>query len=1404
MNTVAAALERALDFASLYGIACEHGVDSMLDVPFAEWLSCSRLPLAVSNRIAMVAGKSRCGTLRASFTGTFWLAFTDKYGPEPAAASFRDLREWMRRECPLETVAPAGEIAAGMSKSALAAWAEQRGVTPHLRSSALAFVAAAGQRGRTWYYSTSSSTVGDVICAPVNKRRTVPEEVVAGALKWLRMHVLVVQRAREEENARVAAWVAPTDPALGAVFARLLEARALLRPRLGSIDMDPTHFGSPQLVDDPPMWMVGDRYCGLCSAVGTVRIHLQAVGERRMVECSCTRGEWPRCTLAVVAIDTLLAVLSSESVLRRSLTASIGAPAWERALADLDRLGPSPSVELVEMGWRLTFGPPLLLPIACKPKRKGGFTFSKYPGDAFRRSDAGCTLPADREVRELLLIDRPEPGRASPATFPGLLRLVGHPRVYIDKATEPTPVRRAALEMRWSALENGGVRLTFELGEAPIEVGDLQRFVQLAQGGWTAYPTGKSLLVFRVDDTLPRLLQILLARGDTFPAEAVEPLLARLPTLSRSLPARLPPTLRGESIQPDSRPVLRLDLLDGGALLVQALVRPLPRGPMYPPGEGPVDVHALLPEGRVYATRVLAGESEHVRMVLAGLPLPDEAEGAPHTWTLEDPDQGLELVAALQEASELVQVEWADVTRRRVTRPADASQLRMQVGVARDWFGLSGQVVVDGASVTLDAVLQAVLAGRRYVAAEGDTWIRLTDRFLEQLNGVAGAIQAGRGGLELPRLAAPLVEALAEAGAALEAPEGWRALIDRVRAAEGYEAAVPTALTADLRTYQQVGFQWLARLAEWSPGGCLADDMGLGKTVQALALLVHRADRGPALVVAPMSVGFNWLREAARFAPGLRMRAYRGEARKALLADVGPSDVLITSYDLLPRDAEALTKIQFATLVLDEAQAIKNATTARHKAAGAIQAEFRLALTGTPVENRIAELWSLYRVIVPGLLGSWEQFRARFAVAIEREGDAKRRAGLGRLIRPFLLRRLKAEVAKELPARTDVRVEVVLSPGERQLYDQARIALVAGLAADNGPAEHQRFKVLAAITRLRQLACHPRLLDPSSPLVSAKLSRLRELVAELREEGHRALVFSQFTKHLALVREALTEDGVTLRYLDGSTPEAQRRAEVDAFQAGEGEVFLISLKAGGTGLNLTAATYVIHMDPWWNPAVEDQASDRAHRIGQTQPVTVYRLVTRGTIEEGILALHAEKRDLVAGLLDGTGAAATLGTNELVELLQGGGDDGDEAEGLEGVAESLRREAAVPAVVRVPVERAALTLVPPLTPVPPLTLVPPVAEGERVWFDAMIARVMASFSAPGSRLLTPSAVVMYRRSVERFAEWVSRTNRPPSTYPELCEAADAWLQEVRNTEPARIAVPRAAMTRLRSLPWTGGG
>jgi len=442
-------------------------------------------------------------------------------------------------------------------------------------------------------------------------------------------------------------------------------------------------------------------------------------------------------------------------------------------------------------------------------------------------------------------------------------------------------------------------------------------------------------------------------------------------------------------------------------------------------------------------------------------------------------------------------------------------------------------------------------------------------------------------------------------------------------------------------------------LSSWGAGACLADDMGLGKTLQALAVVLQRAPQGPTLVVAPTSVCMNWLAEINRFAPTLNPGLFGGRHREELVGSLQGMDVMICSYGLLQQEAELLATVQWRTIILDEAQAIKNFETQRAQAALALKGDFRLITTGTPIENHLGEFYTLFDFINPGLLGSRRQFNERYAIPIEKNGDREARKRLKKLVSPFLLRRIKSQVLDELPPRTEVTLQVEMSPEETALYEALRREAVEALEQDESPSGQKHLKILAEIMRLRQACCHPRLVLPESDLASSKLALFGEVVEELLENSHKALVFSQFVGHLTLIRNYLKVKGIEYRYLDGGTPPKERRREVEAFQAGQGSLFLISLRAGGVGLNLTAADYVIHMDPWWNPAVEDQASDRAHRIGQQRPVTVYRLVTKNTIEEKILKLHGTKRDLANSLLDGSDMSGRMSADELLQMIREG-------------------------------------------------------------------------------------------------------------------------------------------------------
>jgi superfamily II DNA or RNA helicase len=486
-----------------------------------------------------------------------------------------------------------------------------------------------------------------------------------------------------------------------------------------------------------------------------------------------------------------------------------------------------------------------------------------------------------------------------------------------------------------------------------------------------------------------------------------------------------------------------------------------------------------------------------------------------------------------------------------------------------------------------------------------------------------------------------------------------RRFAQRLADFEHVEAAtVPHGLQAQLRPYQRAGLNWLQFLREYGLGGLLADDMGLGKTLQTLAHICLEKEQGrlaaPALVIAPTSLVHNWIAEAARFVPDLRALKLHGTDRWRDFDRIGECDLVVTSFALLARDIEQLGTREFHLLIVDEAQNIKNPRTQAASAIRLLKATHRLALTGTPLENHLGELWAQFDWLAPGLLGDQAGFSRLYRVPIEKRGDEARRKHLTARIRPFVLRRRKDEVAPELPPRTEIERFVALEGGQRDLYEAVRASMhdrVRLALAEQG-LDRSQVVVLDALLKLRQVCCDPRLVSLASARKvseSAKLELLMQMLDGLLVEGRRVLLFSQFTSMLALIEEALRERGQRYALLTGDTRD--RAQAVEQFQGGEVPLFLLSLKAGGTGLNLTAADTVIHYDPWWNPAVEAQATDRAHRIGQDKPVFVYRLLCAGTIEERMRSLQARKARLAQALLgDEAGLARALGAEDIEALL----------------------------------------------------------------------------------------------------------------------------------------------------------
>jgi len=724
---------------------------------------------------------------------------------------------------------------------------------------------------------------------------------------------------------------------------------------------------------------------------------------------------------------------------------------------------------------------------------------------------------------------------------------------------------------------------------------------------------------------------------------------------------------------------------EGPRLKVSVWLEPIgERGPKLTPGCGPeLSLHKVLDDRDEVTLHGLSRSLEREQVALEALkahlslsPALMTEERLPHEFELSF-EQGIDLIRTLKEleqarggllytaSSEPLRLRstWPTSSAWTITDTLDERSLSLNIRKVRGGaMSLSGSLDLGalGTAKLKDVNRLLMDSPGRYVQLPSGVFLSLTTEFLQKLQALELSSPEGRA----TPASASVIDELRAAQAQVKASQAWLDSVDKMRSAEALKPELPSGLNATLRSYQVEGYEWMSRLAHWGGGACLADDMGLGKTIQALTVILSRSKGGPSLVIAPTSVCGAWVDEATRFTPGLRVIRFgigavsSPSARRRALKDLKAGDLIISSYGLLGSEREALCAIKWHTVILDEAQAIKTPSSLRHRAAIELKSDFKVAMTGTPIENHLRDLWSLMRFLNPGLLGEQKRFRVTFEHPIEHPSEqektskaGQRSAQLKQLVAPFVLRRTKTEVLKELPSKTELNLTVTLSSDEAAQYEALRSIAVGEvrerLKERAGGLLPHVFKVL---TKLRLACCHPSLVSPGWSGPSAKFEHFKRIVTQLREGGHKALVFSQFVMHLDILEGWVKSEGIRYERLDGSTPAEQRDRSVERFQRGEAELFLISLRAGGVGLTLTEADYVIHMDPWWNPAVEDQATNRAHRIGQDKPVTLYRFITQGTIEERILALHHHKRTLADQVLDGATGESSVGMDEWLKLL----------------------------------------------------------------------------------------------------------------------------------------------------------
>lgn len=821
-----------------------------------------------------------------------------------------------------------------------------------------------------------------------------------------------------------------------------------------------------------------------------------------------------------------------------------------------------------------------------------------------------------------------------------LYELIGHPYVFLEE-NSMIPVEIAEMKPELTILHTDkGFKL--EVNVENIE---------------------DSLQVIRESNTRVRVIKLnndqltylkLLKQLHVLPLEAKDKLLSLLKKLTGIITVYsdlIDESENLKSVAGDSRIYVQLIPI-GDTLKAELFIKPFSQNAPYcKAGVGAKSVIGFIGEEKAQATRNLELEAANCEQVKSALDRIIELEADEDTYYFEDPYHSLELMESIGSMADVAVVEWPEGAKFKIAGVASFKNLSLSLRGRGNWFDIEGELNIgDETLFSMAELLKTLRKSKgRFIELKNGEFLALTDQFRRQLLEMDAMMQESKEGLSMQNFAASIFEEMQKMGVEVEGDKSYREMRKRIGEIEERSYKVSKKLQAELRDYQLEGFCWMARLNDWGAGACLADDMGLGKTVQTIAMLLHKSKSGPSLVVAPASVLPNWVREINRFAPTLNVinLAPAGDRIERLKA-AKANDICVVTYGVLVSESLPMIEKKFAMTVLDEAHTIKNKETKMSKVAMQLQSDFRLLLTGTPIQNHLGEIWNLFNFINPGLLGTFERFRERFVVPIVEFKDREQQRRLKRLISPFLLRRTKSAVLDELPPKTEVIKEIQLNEVELAAYELLRRQAEDKLAESS---EVGQIQALAEITRLRMAAANINLTNPGVEMASSKIQTFLDIVDELGENSHRALVFSQFTSHLALIKKELDKRGISYLYLDGSTPLNERDRLVREFQEGEQLLFLISLKAGGLGLNLTAADFVIHMDPWWNPAIEDQASDRAYRIGQQRPVTIYRLIARNTIEEKIIRLHATKKDLADSLLEGSDISNKLSREELLELLR---------------------------------------------------------------------------------------------------------------------------------------------------------
>ena len=832
-----------------------------------------------------------------------------------------------------------------------------------------------------------------------------------------------------------------------------------------------------------------------------------------------------------------------------------------------------------------------------------------------------------------------------------LLSLIGHPYIYLKKFASEEYIHLSAEKKKVSLeVKEDGDFFTINISSG--QYGDSEK-------KFTIDEKNKKLYIYSIEKVHQDLINLLKDSNTKFPKSALDEIVS----FGTSTDIEMHYEVNSASKNAQVKPTILLKE-DGKyyEVRIRAKASDEENCPYKLPGEGEESILVYQKESGlpVLFKRDLSEEKKNAIEIVDSIPALDNMyKDSDFSYSTDDMSDFLAFLEQCNGIKDKCTLEWAEGRKFYVQGSISPSSFKLKGDLGENaYLSISGDVQLsDERYISLKSLLKSLdTSSGNYIKIDEQTYVSITSdlkKRLEKLNTVTTFDKQGN--LISHPLAQNTVETLLD-DMNCSFTKKVSSIVEKRNKALEKDFKVPKTLNAQLRSYQIEGFKWLCRMEEWGVGACLADDMGLGKTVQTISAMLAFASKGPIMIAAPTSVCPNWENELNKFAPTLKTHRLKlSEDRESTITSMKSGDVLIVSYGLLSNEAPTLSQIQWQLAVYDEAQALKNSATQRAKTASIINAHMSLALTGTPIENNLDDLWSIFNIINPGLLGSKSDFHKKFANAAD---DKIANRMLKLLISPFILRRLKGDVLEDLPPRTEQVITVEASQREKELYETLRLSTLEDLEKNKleiNKTGQRRLQILSALTKLRQFCCDPSLLGKELKFKSSsKTDAFKDLLDEALSGGHRLLVFSQFVGYLTIIRNLLEKEGISYQYLDGSTPEKARAKAIDEFQTGIGDVFLISLKAGGQGLNLTGADYVVHLDPWWNPAVEDQATDRAYRIGQTRPVNVFRLVIKDSLEEKILELHAKKREVAADFLEGTANVASeamkLTEQELLDLL----------------------------------------------------------------------------------------------------------------------------------------------------------